>query len=69
MSDHPSGTDIFPNAQSYPPLVQLCAVPSLPLVPRSRAQHLLQELQRTVRSPLAFSSPGWAAQLSQPVLT
>lgn len=69
VSDHPSGTEMFPNAQSYPPLVQLCAVPTLPSVPRSRAQHLLQVMERAVRSPPASSSPCWAAQVSQSLLT
>lgn len=30
VSDHPHGEEMCPNAQSGPPLGQLCAVPSCP---------------------------------------
>lgn len=35
--DHPHGKGMFSSSQSDPHLVQLCAVPALPLVHRSRA--------------------------------
>lgn len=54
--NYPHSKEIFSAAQSDPPMAQLCAIPLLPLAPRSRVWHLpllslLKEMQRAVRPP------------------
>lgn len=36
--DHPHGEEIFPDVQSAPLLVQLCAVPTYPVISYHRAE-------------------------------
>ena len=55
MFDHPHGKEIFPNAQSEPPLVQLCATPTCPAI----------SSQEQSPAPHSASSPQAAAESSE----